>query len=137
MPENFHNHHLSGSWGAAMERLGTAWCELAHDAPMWPVHGQYECRSCGRHYPVPWSETQPLVAAVARVRPMRVSSALLPAMLLVALFAASPARGAEPMLAATAVGPEMAFARYIAGQQQTAPWNVETVEIEASLPKLA
>lgn len=136
MPENLQDHHLSESWGAAMERLGTAWCELAHDTPMWPVHGQYECRTCGRHYPVPWGETQPLVAAAARVRPLRVSSALLPAMLLVALFAASPARGAEPMLAATAVGPEMAFARYIARQQQTAPWNVETVEIEASLPKL-
>jgi hypothetical protein len=31
--------------------LGTAWCHLAHDSVMWPVHGHYECRACGRQYP--------------------------------------------------------------------------------------
>ena len=38
-----------------LEKLGEAWCGLMHDAPMWPMHGEYECRTCGRHYPVPWS----------------------------------------------------------------------------------
>ena len=38
-----------------LEKLGGAWCSLMHDAPMWPMHGKYECRTCGRHYPVPWS----------------------------------------------------------------------------------
>ena len=30
----------------------------------------------------------------------------------------------------------MAFARYIAGEPQTPPWNVEAIEIDASLPKM-
>ena len=38
-----------------IERIGSWWCKLMHDAPMWPIHGQYECRNCGRYYPVPWS----------------------------------------------------------------------------------
>jgi hypothetical protein len=36
------------------EKLGTLWCALMHDSPMWPIHGEYRCRTCGRHYPVPW-----------------------------------------------------------------------------------
>jgi hypothetical protein len=32
-------------------RIGTLWCTLAHESVMWPVHGEFECRSCGRHYP--------------------------------------------------------------------------------------
>jgi len=27
-----------------------------HDAPMWPSHEQYECRTCGRWSPVPWTK---------------------------------------------------------------------------------
>lgn len=30
--------------------FGTFWCLLMHDAPMWPIHGAYECRSCGRRF---------------------------------------------------------------------------------------
>lgn len=37
-------------------RLAAAWCSLMHDSAMWPAHGQYRCRSCGRLYPVPWPE---------------------------------------------------------------------------------
>ncbi len=29
-------------------------CAALHGKPMWPIHGQYECRVCGRKYPVPW-----------------------------------------------------------------------------------
>ena len=32
-------------------KIGMIWCRLAHESLMWPVHGQYECRRCGRHYP--------------------------------------------------------------------------------------
>ena len=32
------------------------WCTLMHPAPMWPSHGYYRCRACGREYPVPWEE---------------------------------------------------------------------------------
>lgn len=40
-----------------METLAKVWCSLVHDSPMWPMHGRYECRVCGREYPVEWSET--------------------------------------------------------------------------------
>jgi hypothetical protein len=58
MPERIkQNFAPSAAVGSmALERLATAWCRLMHDSAMWPVHGEYECRSCGRHYPVPWVE---------------------------------------------------------------------------------
>ena len=31
--------------------VGNLWCKLAHESLMWPVHGEYECAECGRHYP--------------------------------------------------------------------------------------
>lgn len=34
--------------------LGTVWCRHFHDSVMWPIHGEYECRSCGRRFTVPW-----------------------------------------------------------------------------------
>jgi len=34
--------------------LGTLWCRHFHDSVMWPIHGEYECRSCGRRHSVPW-----------------------------------------------------------------------------------
>ena len=37
------------------QRLGMRWCRLMHSAPMWPVNGHYQCRSCGRSYDVPWA----------------------------------------------------------------------------------
>ena len=36
-------------------KLGALRCRLMHDAPMWPIHGSYRCRTCGRSYPVPWA----------------------------------------------------------------------------------
>jgi len=32
-------------------RIGSAWCSLTHESLRWPIHGYYECRSCGRRYP--------------------------------------------------------------------------------------
>jgi hypothetical protein len=31
------------------------WCRLMHAAPMWPIHGTYRRRTCGRSYLVPWA----------------------------------------------------------------------------------
>jgi hypothetical protein len=31
------------------------WCHVMHPAPRWPIHGQYECPTCLRRYPVPWA----------------------------------------------------------------------------------
>jgi len=33
------------------------WCHFAHAEPMWPVNGEYRCRTCLRTYPVPWANT--------------------------------------------------------------------------------
>ncbi len=38
----------------SIERFGSFWCGVMHDAPMWPIHGHYECRRCGRRRPVAW-----------------------------------------------------------------------------------
>jgi hypothetical protein len=34
--------------------LAEIWCKAMHESLMWPSHGHYECRTCGREYPVPW-----------------------------------------------------------------------------------
>jgi hypothetical protein len=61
MPEWIKQHFDGPATGSAvLERLAVAWCRVMHDSAMWPVHGQYECRSCGRHYPVPWVERRAL-----------------------------------------------------------------------------
>jgi hypothetical protein len=38
------------------KRLGDIWCNLMHEKPMWPIHGRYECRICGRRHQVAWAE---------------------------------------------------------------------------------
>lgn len=38
-------------------RLGDLWCRLMHTEPMWPAHGQYECRTCGRRFRVGWEQS--------------------------------------------------------------------------------
>lgn len=40
---------------SAVETIGVLWCSLMHDSPMWPIHGEYECRDCGRRYSIPWA----------------------------------------------------------------------------------
>ena len=40
----------------AMARIADFWCRFMHDEPMWPTHGWYECRTCGRRYRVRWEE---------------------------------------------------------------------------------
>ena len=52
-------------------RLGILWCNVMHDTPTWPIHGSYQCRTCGRSYLVPWAageapEQRPLIE-VSRV----------------------------------------------------------------------
>jgi hypothetical protein len=46
-------HRFSVHEGLA-PMIGTLLCALMHDSPMWPIHGEYQCRTCGRRYPVPW-----------------------------------------------------------------------------------
>jgi len=56
-------------------RIGRLWCTLVHDSPMWPVHGYYECRICGRRYPafVEWAYVSRVKRGV--LQPMPVSLA--------------------------------------------------------------
>jgi hypothetical protein len=39
---------------AARGYIAEIWCRMLHQSPMWPAHGHYQCRTCGREYPVPW-----------------------------------------------------------------------------------
>lgn len=48
--------HGENSWRAEVDKLGAVWCRFMHNAPMWPIHGYYECGVCGRNYPVPWAD---------------------------------------------------------------------------------
>ena len=40
-------------------RIADLWCRLMHTEPMWPSHGQYECRTCGRRHRVCWEQPLP------------------------------------------------------------------------------
>jgi len=37
-------------------RIADLWCRLMHAEPMWPSHGHYECRTCGRRHRVCWEQ---------------------------------------------------------------------------------
>ena len=39
-----------------LRRMGDFWCTLMHNSIMWPIHGHYQCRRCGRLRPVPWAQ---------------------------------------------------------------------------------
>jgi len=143
-------HQFDGEfhgWQATAERVSRFWCASMHGSPMWPIHNQYQCRTCGRHYAVPW-EGQRVPAAPrnlanakpAAVRPARgalFQSALPPILILLAILLASTLRAAEAPAAESNAQADIAFARYTAGLERSNPWNLETVEIDASLPKLA
>ncbi len=116
--------------------IGGLWCSLMHDSPRWPVHGHYECRICGRQYRVPWAEAVSSTAAPVRRRPLpSLPSAMVPALLLMAVLA-QPSRGTESLMTAPAPSAATALERFIASQGEAAAWPLETMQIEASLPKL-
>jgi len=37
-----------------IEKLSAWWCRAQHDSVRWPAHGEYQCATCRRRYPVPW-----------------------------------------------------------------------------------
>ena len=135
----------SGAFQTTAWNFGTLWCDFMHDSPMWPIHGEYECRVCGRRYPVLWAgdrllpASSKLAAEPARIRragvPSFRSAALLLIITLVFLLA-SPVRAADEAVVDSTGRAARAYARYIVGLQQESPWSLETVEIDASLPKL-
>src|SRR5580692_8973281 len=116
----------------AASKLGAMWCGFMHDAPMWPIHGQYQCRTCGRHYPVQWvgdafpPERGKAIAATASPIPHDPSPffrpGLLPLIVMLAILAPASVHAAEAPVMASNDRAALAFARYIAGQVQAAPW---------------
>lgn len=130
----------------AAEKLGRLWCASMHGSPMWPIHSRYQCRTCGRHYAVPWGADGflPVPAAgttaePAQVQPARVpsfQSASLPLGIMLVVLLASTLRAANAPTAESTSSGNAALARYTAGLEQASPWSLETIEIDASLPKL-
>jgi hypothetical protein len=119
-------------------KFGVLWCDLMHDAPMWPIHGRYQCRTCGRCYAVPWEEpkSERMELAPPHIRRVRFTAVLVPLAIALGSFLASPARAGDAPIVESTEGASLAFARYTANLEQAAPWRSETIDIEASLPKL-
>jgi hypothetical protein len=71
-------------------RIGAAWCSLVHNSLTWPIHGYYQCRSCGRRYPA-FAEGR--TAARTRRAALEPAVSLLLALLLIPI--ARPLHAAE------------------------------------------
>ena len=104
---------------------------------MWPIHGRYRCQTCGRYYEVPWAASSAPRESVAEPNLAALLSIMLSVLAVgVALFA-TPARAAEIDLVRPVNGAADAFARYTAAQRSASPWRLESIDIDASLPRLA
>jgi hypothetical protein len=135
----------TSGWQMAAGKLGVLWCAFMHESSTWPIHGEYRCRTCGRHYPVPWAgnKRSPALftrtaAAPAPIRHGHVPSfrsALLPLFFALTALLVSTARAADAPIVEANAPASMAFARYAASLEQASPWILESVEIDASLPK--
>jgi len=103
---------------------------------MWPIHGHYQCRVCGRQYCVEWAEPPASQKSGRRRAVPSLRSAILPALILTVLFGRSipsPAATAP----ATMQAAEAVLERFTGSQDEAVRWPLETIEIEASLPTLA
>jgi hypothetical protein len=61
---------------ASFSFIGRAWCRAVHKRTMWPIHGEYECSTCLRRYPVMWTtETGPALVKSRRSASKKVSIA--------------------------------------------------------------
>jgi hypothetical protein len=148
MPEEMRQNinQASAAWQTAAWNFGTLWCDFMHDAPMWPIHGEYECRICGRRSPVPWAEDRllPAPAKLIGAEPARIRRASVPSfrsaslqlIIMLIFLLASTVRAADEAIVDPTGRAALAFARYIVGLERETPWSAETVEIDASLPKL-
>jgi hypothetical protein len=102
-----------------------------HESLMWPAHGEYQCRACGRRYPA---------FAEARVARPTKNSGSKPAVLLALTLAtttfAGPARADDAIKGRMPLDAGSAFEQYMA-RGPASQWAVETVNIHAGLPKLS
>jgi hypothetical protein len=53
---------LEMRWSSWVDLLGRFWCRHFHRSLTWPIHGKYECSTCGRAYSVPWDARNPIHA---------------------------------------------------------------------------
>jgi tetratricopeptide (TPR) repeat protein len=94
----------SFSSAAVRETVGRRWCVLMHDSAMWPIHGQYRCRACGREFPA--IESTDRLRAGVPVRSAAVSairSALLPLAFVLVVSAGAPIRAGDLSAVTTTV----------------------------------
>jgi len=117
---------------------------------MWPIHAQSQRRGGGGRFPVPWAgdglfpmremlvalESLQIPRSQIRKPFSQLRSALLPQVVMLAILLPLHVQPAEAPMVDFNDGAAMAFARYTAGLAETRPWNLETIEIDASLPRL-
>jgi hypothetical protein len=120
--------------------LGTIWCGLMHDSVMWPIHGQYQCRTCGRSYPALHDDSHAESHAEPHGGPVERPPLFKPAVLgLLAIVAAAalarPLRAANAWKDGTDAEAALVFGRYVTGGGPS-QWLIESLEIDAALPKL-
>src|SRR5581483_2119642 len=123
------------------QKIAEVWCGLMHESVMWPTHGHYQCRTCGREYSVPWNENGSIAASNSTSRRQArqfpwFRSALLPLILATAILWPVRAKAAEPAMVQYTTPASRAFALYLSNLEHPTAWASETVEIDASLPKL-
>ena len=111
--------------------IGMAWCRMMHQSVMWPVHGQYECRICGRRYPA-------FAEAPVGYRMKRTAIKVAVSLLLVTAVASLSPQIKAANISGAPPSPQAAAAleRYI-GSGGTNAWPLESVEIHAALPTLS
>jgi hypothetical protein len=105
-----------------------------HDSLMWPIHDQCKCRTCGRYYPTQWAGGG--TSLIRQTPSPSFKFAVLPLVAIVAMLLPANIHAADALMVTSNDGAAIVFARYIACQTQVTPWNVEAIEIDASLPKM-
>ena len=115
------------------DRIGAPWCSLMHDSPRWHINGHYENSVWGRPYLVPWAEPEQTGAPRLSGALPSLDSAIRPVLLLMAVVA-WPSLGRESVT--TDASAAAVLQRFMCSRGEAGAWPVETIQIEASLPRL-
>ena len=110
------------------DRIGAPWCPLMHDSPRWPINGLR-----GRPYLVPWAEREQAGAPRLGGALPSLPSAIRPVLVLMAVVA-WPSLGRESVT--TDASAAAVLQRFMCSRGEAGAWPVETIQIEASLPRL-
>ena len=108
------------------DRIGAPWCSPMHDSPRWHISG--------RPYLVPWGEPEQTGAPrLGGAALPSLHSAIRPVLLLMAVVA-WPSLGRESVTADASAA--AVLQRFMGSRGEAGAWPVETIQIEASLPRL-